>query len=199
MGIGVCIIDTNAKFSGSLSSRASTCIERLPFCLSRPSRNHQRAATMPSTTTLKRLPAGRFGVQLPKAMTLRLAATGQIGGDPNHEEEQQYERSYGAPPGGGGRYQGGSKTPSGAAKDAGTPKSTNACFDPTRSASFATPATLKTKTNSKRATSSATYMKRPLSGRLAEPRQAGALLPTTYIQNRDLSCASLRKMRAEPT
>jgi hypothetical protein len=41
-------------------------------------------------------------------MALRLAATGQIGADPNDEEEQQYERSYGAPPGGGGRYQGGS-------------------------------------------------------------------------------------------
>ena len=44
------------------------------------------------------------------------------------------------------------------AKDAGTPKSTNACFDPARSASLVTPATLKTKTSSTRARSSATSM-----------------------------------------
>jgi hypothetical protein len=71
----------------------------------------------------------------------------------------------------------GSKTPSRAAKDAGTPKSTNARFDPARSASLVTPATLKTATSSTRATSSATSMKCPLAGRLAEPRQLGALLP----------------------
>jgi len=73
------------------------------------------------------LPAGGFGVQLPKTMALRVAATGQIGADINDEEAQQYERAYGARPCGGGRYQdrattacsaNGSNTPSGAAKDA---------------------------------------------------------------------------------
>src|SRR5688572_21250222 len=39
-------------------------------------------------------------------MALRLAAAGQIGADPHDEDKQQYERSYGAPPGGGGRYEG---------------------------------------------------------------------------------------------
>src|SRR5215207_9123408 len=76
----------------------------------------------------------------------------------------------------------GSKTPSGAAKDAGTPKSTNAFFDPARSASLVTPATMKTETSSTRATSSATSMKRPLSGRLPEPPQLGARLPYIHAK-----------------
>ena len=54
----------------------------------------------------KRLPASGFGVQLPEAMALCLAAASQIGGDRSDEEEQEHECSRGAPPGGGGRYEG---------------------------------------------------------------------------------------------
>src|SRR5215208_6392323 len=85
----------NSRITGLPGARNASKVSRWPW---RFGRSKSGAAVSPpdheagnggeDPVAHKGLPAGGFGVQLPEAMALRLAATGQIGADPNDEQEQ---------------------------------------------------------------------------------------------------------------